>query len=160
MLALELARFIPLCLLIGYAAVLDQRTTNVPNTVWRYAVIGFTLTMIDAATNLNLNMFLYELAIIGFSIVLSYGIFALGGWGGADSKAFMTIAASAPLFPSWSIFNNLSFPFSVLPFGVLFVASTLVLAYTLYIKSDEPLKQRRIKFMPFMFISLIICVLL
>jgi preflagellin peptidase FlaK len=160
MIPLDLARFIPLCLIIGYAAYSDWKTKEVTNKLWLYAIPGLSLTIIETMFFLNSSFLILELLSIGFTIIIGYLFFALKQWGGADAKALMTIGLSAPLFPTWGILYNSPIPLNMFPFITLSIASTLTIIYTILTKSNIPLKQRKIKFMPFMLAGIIIAVIL
>jgi hypothetical protein len=55
--------------------------------------------------------------------IISFSLFYLGGWGGADAKAFLTIAASLPVTPF--ITFNVVFMY---PLNVIWVSSILAFA--------------------------------
>ena len=158
--SIELIRFIPLCVIMGYAALSDWRTKEVTNKLWLYAIPGLFLTIIETMFFLDGALLVPELLSIAITVVVSYLFFALNQWGGADAKAFMTIGVSAPLFPAWGILHNFPLPLNMFPFITLFIASALTLIYTMLTKSSTPLKQRKVKLMPFMFTGLIIAVIL
>lgn len=151
---LELMRFIPLLAAMGYAAYLDYKTGEVPNSVWKYTIIGGTITALETALFFSLPLLLINLIVIAICIGLGFFMFKLGG-GGADSKAFMMISISAPLFPLWSFLWPIP-----LPFVVLFIACIFALPPLILRKSKDPFWQRKIKFIPFMFVGLIFCVIL
>ena len=89
-------------------------------------------------------------------LCLKFLLFVLHGWGGAVGKAFMVIAASAPLFPHWGILYIMPFPFGMLPFTVLFVSCASAVGYALLKPSNVPLKERKVRFLPFMLVGLIV----
>ena len=151
---LELLRFIPLLTVMGYAAYSDYKTGEVSNKVWRYIIIGGLITSLETAFFFSIPLLIINLAVIAVSVVLGFLMFKLGG-GGADSKAFMTIGVSAPLFPLWSFL----WPFP-LPIVVLFIACVLALPALIFRNSDVPFLKRKIRFLPFMFIGLIFSLIL
>ena len=155
MLALDLIRFIPLCLVMAYAAKSDWQTTNVPNKIWLYTIIGGFLTLISTMY-LTQPSFINIILSATFTIIIAKTLFFFNAWGGADTKALIALAFSAPLFPSWSILNSQSFPFSSFPFMALLLSSILILIHTLTTKTTVPLKQRKVKFLPYLFISIMI----
>jgi len=159
MLALELAQFIPLIIIIGYASYKDIKTKHVPNKTWLYAIYGVTLTILSSLTLSNTQI-QYETASITFAIGIAYLLFLVKAWGGADAKALMTIGLSAPLFPTWTFFNKAPTLLSFFPIGVFYIACLSTIIYTIINKTKEPLKQRKIQFMPFLLIGLIICVII
>lgn len=160
MFAFDIIRYVPLIAVIGYAALCDWRTKEVPNKVWLYAFIGLSFTTIETIFYLNSNLLILELLSASTAFIIAYLFFITHNWGGADAKALMTIGVSAPLFPAWAILANLPFPLNMFPFMTLFITSIIALTYLLVAKSNEPLKKRKLKFLPFMFIGLIIAVLL
>jgi preflagellin peptidase FlaK len=160
MLALDAAKIIPLIIVMCYAAYSDWKTKEVQNKVWLYAIVGTALTIIETVFFLNTHQIITVLSSISFAVIFSLITFYIGGWGGADAKALITIGLSIPLFPSWSPLRNILLPFSILPFIVMFIGSILTVAYTLRSKSNTPIKQRKIKFIPFLLIALIICVVI
>ena len=158
MFALDIARIIPLIIVMSYAAFSDWKTKEVPNKVWLYAIIGSALTITETIFFLNTHQIITALSSISFAIIFSLVTFYIGGWGGADAKAIITIGLSLPLFPSWSPLRNAPLPFSLFPFIVIFIGSVLTVAYTFHSKTNVPMKQRKIKFIPFILAALIICV--
>jgi hypothetical protein len=152
--ALELLRFIPLCIVMGYAAFSDWKTGEVSNKVWWYALVGGLFTALETAVFFSVGLLIITVSYIIASIVVGFVSFGFGG-GGADSKALMTIGVSAPLFPLWSMF----WPFP-LPFMVLLFACALALPYMVLKKSKAPIWKRKLRFLPFMFIGLIVCVII
>jgi Flp pilus assembly protein protease CpaA len=151
---LELIRFIPLLFVIGYAAYSDYRTGEVTNKVWLYSIVGGFITVFETVYFFSVPLLLINLIVIGVSVGLGFLMFHLGG-GGADSKAFMTIGISAPLVPLWSFLWPIP-----LPFLVMFIACVLALPIMFAKKSDKPLMKRGIRFLPFMFIGLLVSVIL
>lgn len=158
MLAIDLARFIPLILIISYAAYSDYKTKMVPNKIWNYAIYGALLTTFESFYFLNTTTILYEIISIAVTIGIAYALFALKAWGGADTKALMTIAVSAPMFPSWTIFSKIP-SLNFFPIGVFYLACIAALVYVVTNKTKTPLKQRKIQFLPFLLVGLIGCVL-
>lgn len=154
-LLLELMRFVPLIAVMAYAAILDYKTGEVPNKIWRYTIIGGAITALETIIYFSLPLLLLNLIVIAISVALGFLMFKLGG-GGADSKAFMMIAISAPLFPYWSFLWPIPLPFVVLFVACIFALPPLILRK----ESKDTFWQRKIKFIPYMFIGLIFCVIL
>lgn len=152
--ALELTRFFPLLIIFGYAAYKDHKTGEVPNKIWLYAIIGGTITTIETYILFSAILAFLTVMIISASVVIGFLAFLLGG-GGADSKAFMTLGLSAPFVPLWSLIWPIP-----LPFLAMLIACILALPILLLKKSDEPFRKRKIRFLPFMFVGLIVCVIL
>ena len=159
MLAIDLARFIPLILIISYAAYSDYKTKMVPNKIWNYAIYGALLTTFESFYFLNTTTILYEIISIAVTIGIAYALFALKAWGGADAKALMTIAVSAPLFPSWTILSKIPV-LNFYPIAVFYVACVGVLLYSFINKSDVPIKKRKVQFLPFLLAGLLAGVLI
>ena len=153
----ELIRFTLLTSIMIYAAYSDYKTKEVPNKTWLYILIGGALTLVETKLQ-GFNTDIVFTTVFSIITVLVIGLmfFYTNQWGGADTKAFITIGVSAPLFPVWTILHNIPFPFSSFPFLVLFSSSTIAVIYILIVKSNVPLKQRKIKFLPFMLAGLIL----
>ncbi len=115
-----------------YASWSDYKTREVTDRVWiAYAPIALALSLAE--------LLLYEpsmLPLFGLSVGITVGIafllFYAGGFGGADSKAFMCLAVALPFFPAAVIkplaANGLSpiaqtiFPVTILSNSVLIAA--------------------------------------
>jgi Flp pilus assembly protein protease CpaA len=151
---LELTRFISLLLVMGYAAYRDYRTGEVSNKLWRYALLGGFITALETTMFFSVALFLVNLSVILVCVGWGFLMFKLGG-GGADSKALMVIAVSAPLFPLWSFLWPLP-----LPVVAMLVASVLALPALVFKRSNESFMKRKIRFLPFMFVGLLFCVIL
>jgi Flp pilus assembly protein protease CpaA len=165
MLLFDLVRFVPLIIVLLFASYQDLTCTVkaknadtefecgvVSNRLWLYAPFGLALTLVE----LTFYPVLIGLSVVSavFAVVVAVLLFRFGGWGGGDAKAFMTVAVSAPLVPVW----GLMFPLP-LPFIVLFVSCGLAVAYGLLKKSSVPFRKRTVRFLPFMFIGLVIALL-
>jgi Flp pilus assembly protein protease CpaA len=150
---LELLRFLPLCAIMGYAAYLDYKTGEVPNKIWLYTIFGGTLTLIETLALFSWSLVIITLFSIGISGALGLSTFFIGG-GGADAKALITLGFSAPLFPLWGFWP---LPFTIF---VLFAGSALALPFMLLKKSKDSVWKRKIRFLPYLFIGLIVCVIL
>jgi archaeal preflagellin peptidase FlaK len=159
MLALDLARFIPLIIIISYAAYKDIKTKHVPNKLWNYMLYGATLTAFESFYYLNKTTITYEVISIIATIAVAYTLFYIKAWGGADAKALTTIAVSAPMFPTWTLFSKIP-ALNFYPIAVFYIACLAVLVYTFTHKTKIPLKERKIQFLPFILVGLIVCVLL
>ena len=90
-----LAFTITLTLLFIYSAF-DIRDRRIPNRVMLVGgVVGSAVTIISGHFYESLLLHLFGLL---FSIVLSYILFRLGAFGGADAKVLITVAIISPGF--------------------------------------------------------------
>lgn len=158
--AFDLIRFIPLLLVIGYAAKSDFKCGSVRNRIWLYFPMGLALSVIYTVCFFSWGLLLMELFSFGFAATMGLLLMVLHGWGGADMKAFIVIGASTPLFPIWGMLYPLPFPFGMLPFLVLFVSCAASVAYAIIKKNGEPFKERKVRFLPFMLAGLIVAFIL
>ncbi|MFB6282047.1 MAG: prepilin peptidase [Haloferacaceae archaeon] len=93
---------------LGYAAWRDVRTRRVPNATWLpLAALGVALLVHDALVRLPFagiddRWFLLRVGLsLGFVAPAAYVFWRLGGFGGADAKAVMTIAVLFPAYPTY-----------------------------------------------------------
>jgi Flp pilus assembly protein protease CpaA len=150
---LELIRFIPLCIVMGYAAYLDYKHGEVPNKIWLYTIIGASLTLTETLLLFSWALTAITIFSIGISLAIAFLTFGIGG-GGADAKALITLGFSAPLFPLWGYWP---LPFTIF---VLLAGSAMALPFILLRKSKDSIWKRKIRFLPYLFIGLIVCVIL
>lgn len=94
--------------LLGWAAWRDVRTRRVPNAVWYpLAALGVALLAWEAWTRLPLSgfenrLFLLRVGIsLGFVAPLAVAFWWFGAFGGADAKAFLTVAVLFPTYPTY-----------------------------------------------------------
>ncbi|SDL88423.1 preflagellin peptidase FlaK [Halogranum gelatinilyticum] len=94
----------------AWAAYRDIETRRLPNRLWYPLVaLGVCLLLWDLAGRWPLAGFEDRLFLIrvGFSLFfvvpLSYGFWWIGGFGGADAKALMTLAVVFPTFPTYTV---------------------------------------------------------
>ncbi|MFB6113289.1 MAG: prepilin peptidase [Halodesulfurarchaeum sp.] len=126
---------------LGWAAVRDLRTRRVPNTIWwPLSVLGLALITWNAYTLLGtgfpLRLYLIRVALsVGIVVPLSYGFWYLGGFGGADAKAFMVLAVLFPTFPTYELLGR-TLPIVVTDVGVF---SLSVLTNTVIVGLAFPL---------------------
>ncbi len=145
--ALDLLRFILLSAVIGYAAYSDLRFGEVANKVWLYAPFGLCLTLLQLMFEPEYTSL--ALASAAAAILVSLALFYLGGWGGADTKAFLTIAVSLPLTPMAALGY-----LSMLPLNVILISSLIAFA------AGTILHKKDIRFLPFVFTALFLALLL
>lgn len=92
----------------AYAAWTDLRTRRVTNRLWPPLVaLGVVLLAVEGVgrvppATLGDRLFLVRVAAsVGILVPLSYAFWRLGGFGGADAKAFMTVAVLLPTYPTY-----------------------------------------------------------
>lgn len=96
----------------GYLAWRDIKTRRIPNRTW-YPLVALALVLIawefytlftgDVAA-FEQRLYLTQVAISVFFLVpLAYGFWLLGGFGAADTKAFMVIALLLPTYPEYHL---------------------------------------------------------
>ncbi len=96
----------------AYVAWLDIRTRRVPNRTWlplaalalallAWDILRVTTGDADPVTRQN---FYVRLAIsVGFVVPLAYIFWWVGGFGGADAKAFFVVAVLFPAYPVYTV---------------------------------------------------------
>lgn len=95
----------------AWAAWRDVQTRRVPNQTWLpLAALGILLLAWDgfvAWTSpypFEWRLFAISTAVsVGFVVPLAYAFWRLGGFGGADAKAFMVLAVLLPTFPAYPV---------------------------------------------------------
>jgi preflagellin peptidase FlaK len=92
----------------GYAAWTDLRRRRVTNRLWPPLVaLGLLLLAVEGwgrvpPATVGDRLFLIRVAAsVGILVPLSYAFWRLGGFGGADAKAFMTVAVLLPTYPAY-----------------------------------------------------------
>jgi preflagellin peptidase FlaK len=131
----------------GWVAYRDIRTRRVPNRVWYpLAALGVALLAWDAllvfgegAAGWQRQRFLLGVAFsLLFVVPLVYGFWLIGGFGGADAKAFFVVAVLFPVYPTYNVWElgatGVVFPYvrSNLPAFSLTVLSNTVLVGVAY----------------------------
>ena len=96
----------------GFLAWRDIKTRRVPNKTW-YPLAALALLLLvwevytlltgDVASFRRRQFFIRTVISIGFLIPLSYLFWLMGGFGGADAKAFMVVAVLFPTYPSYEL---------------------------------------------------------
>jgi Flp pilus assembly protein protease CpaA len=147
MMYFDIARIAALIAVIGYAAYCDYKVGEVANKVWIYAPFGLSLTLTSCAFNPEQLTFM-TMSFIA-TIAISLTLFYVGGWGGADAKAFMTIGAAMPVTPF--IEPNLMFMY---PLTVILISSLLAFG------ASKIRHKKTVRFLPYVFIALFIALLL
>ena len=124
----------------GWAAYRDVKTRRIPNQIWGpLAVFAALLLLWDAytvVTGPGGRLFFLQVSIsLGFVVPLSYGFWRIGGFGGADAKAFMLIAVLFPVYPTYLLTTpSVALPLEPTTLGVfsLTILSNTVLAGVIY----------------------------
>jgi preflagellin peptidase FlaK len=121
---------------LSYASWSDHKTREVSNRVWAiYAPISFALTLSELLLFEPSQLPFYGLS-FGVTVGLAFLLFYVGGFGGADSKAFMCIALALPFAPialftplltdAISPTSQIMFPITIFGNGVLFAAASCI----------------------------------
>lgn len=123
----------------GWAAYRDVKTRRVPNKTWLpLGALAIALLLWESYTvvtgPMSGRLFFFRVVIsLVFVIPLSYGFWLIGGFGGADAKAFMLLAILFPTNPTYYV-GSMTFPVDPSMLGVFSVTilSNSVLAGGLY----------------------------
>jgi preflagellin peptidase FlaK len=89
----------------GWAALRDARTRRVPNETW-YPLVAVGVVALGwdlwAAAPAARSLLLLRTGVsLGLVVPIAYGLWWLGGFGGADTKALMTVAVLLPVYPTY-----------------------------------------------------------
>jgi len=122
-----------------WAAFRDLRTRRVPNRTWLpLLAVGFVALVWDlvalTGAGAGRRLFLLRTAIsLGFVAPLGYVFWRIGGFGGADAKAIITLAVVFPVYPAYSVLGG-TYPLVSAPLGVFSftILSNAVVAGLLY----------------------------
>jgi preflagellin peptidase FlaK len=94
---------------LGYAALRDVRTRRVTNDLWGpLALLGAVLILWEGLVALGRPGAFTPFAVrVAFSLLfvvpLAYGFWYVGGFGGADARAFMVLAVLFPTYPAYEV---------------------------------------------------------
>lgn len=98
----------------AWAAIRDIRTRRVPNYTWLPLIaIGLVALVWDGVLQVHSHPFEQRLFLIqvfvslGFVAPLGYLFWRIGGFGGADAKAVITLAIIFPFFPLYVIGDSI-----------------------------------------------------
>jgi Flp pilus assembly protein protease CpaA len=141
LLVFDLAKFVPLVAVLTLAAIQDYKTGEVQNRLWLYAPIGLTLSIIEMILCPGLAVAMGIAAAVTAAISLT--LFYVGAWGGADTKAVLTIAASTPLTPLATIYPTVT------------VITTLTIASLLAVPVIVIKRKKSIRYMPYLLIGVL-----
>ena len=122
---LDLVKFLLVLVFLLYACKLDLESRIVPNRVWKYMLLSsIPITAYQLATSYYLMVhYLVAVFFVLMVIALSYALYLIGAYGGADAKAIMCLALIFPFYPTFSNFplfgHSFSFAFSTLANSVV-----------------------------------------
>ena len=150
---LDFFRLTLLAIVIGYAAWSDHKCGEVKNKVWIYAPFGFSLTLLSCIFQPQLLQ--PALISIVATTIISFAIFYIGGWGGADAKAFLTIGASLPVTPFLHL--NLTFMY---PLNVIWICSALSFGYILIKNKGKITWRTTSRFLPYVSVAMFLALLI
>ena len=126
----------------AWAAWRDINTRRLPNRLWPPLVavgvvaLAWEAFQLPGFGTIEGRLFLVQVGVsLLFIAPLGYAFWWLGGFGGADAKALITLAVLLPTFPSYSL-GGLSLPLVETPLGVF---SLTVLTDTVLLAAIAPL---------------------
>ena len=104
----------------AYVAWLDIRTRRVPNRTWLpllgLAVVALAWDILRVWTGAADPVVLVALTVsVGFVVPLAYLFWRLGGFGGADAKAFFVVALLLPAYPTYRLGDRFAGVFDAFP---------------------------------------------
>jgi preflagellin peptidase FlaK len=145
----------------AWAAARDLRTRRVPNWTWYplvavglIALLWDVLTLGDL-TGVERRLFAVQTALsLGFVAPLGYFFWRIGGFGGADAKAIITLAVLFPVYPTYQVIGG-TYPMYGAPLGVFSftILSNTVLVGLLYPVALAVRNLPRGTFTPAMFVG-------
>ena len=124
----------------AWAASRDLRTRRVPNRTWLPLVVvgivalAWDLLALTGNPGFERRLFVIRtLLSLGFVAPLGYVFWRIGGFGGADAKAIITLAVVFPVYPVYYALGG-AYPIHAAPFGVFSftILSNTVLVGLLY----------------------------
>jgi preflagellin peptidase FlaK len=152
----------------GYVAWRDVKTRRVSNRTW-YPLAGLAVVLLawetvatftGTLTSFEQRLFAIRVAVsLGLVAPLAYLFWRLGGFGGADAKAFIILAVLFPTYPHYALWE-IGLPVGTLPlvettlgvFSLTVLSNTVVvgLAYPLLLAGRNALQGQ---FSPVMFVG-------
>lgn len=124
----------------AWTAYRDLRTRRVPNRAWLPLVVvgaialGWDLLALFSGAGIGRRLFVVQTMLsLGFVAPLGYVFWRIGGFGGADAKAIITLAVVFPVYPTYYVLGGL-YPVYHAPIGVFSftILSNTVLVGLLY----------------------------
>jgi preflagellin peptidase FlaK len=98
----------------GWIAYRDVRTRRIPNRVW-YPLAALAVVLLvwellpvvlaGAETVAGRRRLVRTGISVGIVVPLAYGFWLVGGFGGADAKAFFVVALLFPTYPSYNLWE-------------------------------------------------------
>ena len=142
----DLIRFAPVIAILVFAAYKDYRYGEVPNRYWLYTPIGLSLTATEFIIYPQYQILAASSMAIG--VICAFAFYAVGGFGGADTKALILISTATPLTP---LAGQLV---SVLPVFTLMFAALMGAVYIAFRNTQK------IRFIPAILIAYILSMLI
>jgi preflagellin peptidase FlaK len=145
----------------AWAAHRDLRTRRVPNRTWTpLLVVGVIALLWDVVTlagapGVGRRLFAVQVLVsLGFVAPLGYVFWRLGGFGGADAKALITLAVLFPVYPVYYLLGG-AYPLHQAPLGVFSftILTNTVLVGVLYPMALAVRNLPRGAFSPAMFVG-------
>ncbi|MCC6027294.1 MAG: prepilin peptidase [Archaeoglobus sp.] len=128
----EILKIFLVSIFLLYACHLDIKTRTVPNKVWK-AMLALISPFLAYQVYHYLNfpfLLISSFAGVIFMVFLSYLLYAMNAYGGADAKALMCLSIAFPFYPELSPFllnRGIGvFSFSVLANSVIFAPFIMV----------------------------------
>ncbi|MFB6110599.1 MAG: prepilin peptidase [Halodesulfurarchaeum sp.] len=125
----------------GWAALRDLRTRRIPNRIWLPLValgallVGWDLLRLGFGSPRG-SLYVLRLVIsVGLVGGLSILFWVIGGFGGADAKAFLTLAVLYPTYPTYEV-GGITVPLVATDLGVF---SLTVLTNAVLLGATSPL---------------------
>jgi len=123
----------------AWAAYRDVRTRRVPNRTWlplvAVGVLALAWELLSLGSpGVERRLFLVRTVVsLGFVAPLGYVFWRIGGFGGADAKAIITLAVVFPVYPAYELLGG-TYPIYAAPLGVFSftILSNAVLAGLAY----------------------------
>jgi preflagellin peptidase FlaK len=119
---LELAKVFIVFFFLLYACRLDLKSRIVPNRVWKLMLaFAFPFTALQIYEVSISSRILLSFAFFGsaFVVLLSYFLYRINAYGGADAKALMCLAVLFPFYPDLGLFPIVNTGFGIFAFSVL-----------------------------------------
>lgn len=152
-LALDITRTILTTAIFTYAAYSDYKTGEVTNKLWLYAItIGAPLTALTVT--LNPQQLTLTLLSIITSVTLALTLFYLNAWGGADTKALITLAVTMPLHP-YNPTQHL-YPLTVTITAILIALNVQLIKTLKNRRKKVNLLKLQTRFLPYFLIAILI----